>query len=611
MSGTNSQSNNPTDPLVVDEPVTVDGTVDIGNQFDDEYEVLCDNNGAFVRRLRTNSAGAVTVANFTLGGGAYVPVGTVRSCATVTNGYAVLCDTVGPFLRQYSTNEAGTFSVTSLTLAGVLYVPVGAVGICPQTVSGSVTVSNLRDDELEILCDAGAANLPFIRRYRTDSAGVVTSANFTLDGTTPYVLVGAAARCTAVTGTVSVSNLAADDEMEVLCDAGAANLPFLRQYAYPPGGGAPVVSNFALDGVTPYVVIGPVARCTSVTVTNFPATQPISGSVSLLNQFDDEYQVLCDTTPTTFIRRFRTDSAGVVTVANFTLAGGAFVPVGAVGNCATAGSVTVSNQSDDEWEVLCDAGAAGAQFLRRYRTDSTGTVTSANFLLDGTTAYVVLGVATACRGISGVVPLPTGAATLAAQRDDEWVVLCDNNGPFSRRYRTDSAGAVTKADFLLDGTTAYVTVGTIVVCGDVTNFPLSRSVVVLCDNNGAFLRRYNITSAGVVTKTDTLLDGSTVYVTVGTIKSCSPSASNSTLTWSTVNLGSGAVNVGAGSKGWTAALNVATAVTPAATDTGTVGGQTVPVGYSVGIDADEGQTVVNNTALTAAGVAFWTVVVRT
>lgn len=86
MSGTGASSGR-TD---LDEPVDVDGSVDVGNLRDDEYEVLC--------------------------------------------------DTVGPFIRRYRTDSTGLLTVTDLTLAGVAYAPVGAVGVCPSTVGGTVTV---------------------------------------------------------------------------------------------------------------------------------------------------------------------------------------------------------------------------------------------------------------------------------------------------------------------------------------------------------------------------------------------------------------------------------------------------------------------------------------
>lgn len=373
---------------------------------------------------------------------------------------------------------------------------------------------------------------------------------------------------------VTVANMV-DDEVEILCDSGAGNLPFLRRYDFS-AGSPPVITNTTLDGVTPYVPVGPVARCSATAITN---------------QFDDEYQILCDSTPTTFLRRLRTDSAGVVTVANFTLAGGAFVPVGAVSSC----SVTVGNFRDDEYVQLCDS--TPTPFLRRFRTDAAGAVTTSDLTLAGG-AFVPVGAVGLC------------ATAVNNRRDLFAQVLCDTVGSFLRRFTMNDAGVVTATNTTLDGVTAYVPVGAVGVCGLTVSNRRDTTTEVLCDNNGAFLRRYTINDAGVVTIINTLLDGTTAYVPVGTVKTCSPASNASTLTWSTINAGSGVVAVGLNSEGWTATLNVASGVTVGAGDTGTIGGQTVPVGYSVGVDADPGQLITTATNLSAAGVAFWTVLVR-
>jgi hypothetical protein len=263
----------------------------------------------------------------------------------------------------------------------------------------------------------------------------------------------------------------------------------------------------------------------------------------------------------------------------------------------SSGTVNVGNRRDIFAEILCDTVGT---FLRRFQEDDAGVVTIVNTTLDGTTVYVPVGAVARC----------DGNVTVDNQFDDEYQVLCDTVTSFVRRYRTDLAGAITVTNLTLAGG-AYVPVGAVGSCSDtVNNFPSGREFVILCDNAGPFLRRFNTTSAGVVTATDTLLDGTTAYVSVGTVSAC-PRYANNTVTFSTINLAAGAVVVGAGSKGWTATLQVASGVTPAAGDTGVIGGQTVAVGYSVGISADDGRTIPVGTTLTAAGVAFWTVGVMT
>ena len=66
----------------------------------------------------------------------------------------------------------------------------------PVTVDGTVDVGNFPSDrELEVLCDSGAANAPFLRRYNITTAGAVTITNTLLDGTTAYVPVGPVVNC--------------------------------------------------------------------------------------------------------------------------------------------------------------------------------------------------------------------------------------------------------------------------------------------------------------------------------------------------------------------------------------------------------------------------------
>lgn len=66
------------------------------------------------------------------------------------------------------------------------------------TVDGIVDIGNFPSDrELKVLCDAGAANTAFLRRYNVTPAGVITFTDTLLDGTTPYVPVGPVVVCTS------------------------------------------------------------------------------------------------------------------------------------------------------------------------------------------------------------------------------------------------------------------------------------------------------------------------------------------------------------------------------------------------------------------------------
>jgi hypothetical protein len=169
---------------------------------------------------------------------------------------------------------------------------------------------------------------------------------------------------------------------------------------------------------------------------------------------------------------------------------------------------------DIEQVLLTDEGTnPDTDFLRTYEYACDGTLIGfTDTLLDGTTGYAPVG---------PIVVTVQSAAT----RDIEQVVLCDTVGPFVRRYRYNPDGSFQGFLNLTLAGAPYVPVGAVVVCADVvSNFPSDREVAVLCDTVGAFLRRYNVTSAGVVTATDTTLNGVTPYVPVGAVGVCGGAA---------------------------------------------------------------------------------------
>lgn len=177
MTGTNSQSNNPTDPVVVTDgagPLTVDGVVAVSNF--PAVQPVSDNGGSLTVDGAVAILGPVTVTD---GGGPLTVDGTVS--ATMLNRRdtfdEVLCDTVTQFLRRYTVNDAGVVTITNTTLDGTTaYVPVGAVSRC----AGS------RTDEVQVMCDSAG---PFLRRLSWDLAGVLTVTNLTLAGG-PYAPAG-------------------------------------------------------------------------------------------------------------------------------------------------------------------------------------------------------------------------------------------------------------------------------------------------------------------------------------------------------------------------------------------------------------------------------------
>lgn len=183
----------------------------------------------------------------------------------------------------------------------------------------------------------------------------------------------------------------------------------------------------------------------------------------------------------------------------------------------------ISNTDDTEILCLCDDQGGGTivPFVRIVTVDSGGTVTTADFELDGVTPYVPSGTVGKCTGGSG--------------DDSEIMCLCDNQGggvivPFLRIITAPGdGGPLVIADFELDGVTPYVTSGTVEKCE--SEAPDDHEVLCLCDDQGGgtiveFLRRLVVDAAGVVTLVDTELDGTTAYVVLGTVIKCSAGGGN-------------------------------------------------------------------------------------
>lgn len=147
-----------------------------------------------------------------------------------------------------------------------------------------------------------------------------------------------------------------------------------------------------------------------------------------------------------------------------------------------------------------------------------------------------------------------GGGGLTAETNE--VVLIDQGNSdhaFLRKLVHNAAGAVTGATYVeLDGTTAYTPLGTISlapatqpVSGSVTatisgtpsvsisgtpTTTRSGDVLVLpmVDGTGAqFLRKYALSTAGVLSATDVQLDGTTSFTASGTVRPFSPHLSTS------------------------------------------------------------------------------------
>ncbi|MER6632313.1 hypothetical protein ABT301_29535 [Streptomyces sp. NPDC000987] len=117
--------------------------------------------------------------------------------------------------------------------------------------------------------------------------------------------------------------------------------------------------------------------------------------------------------------------------------------------------------------------------------------------------------------------------------ETETVQLCDDAGPFLRRY-TWLGGTATFEDFALDGVTPHVVTGSVRACagdggGDGSCCPaVTTDTVTLCDTAAdgtvtSFLRHLTYTEGATVPAvTDTALDGVTPYTPAGTVGTCGP-----------------------------------------------------------------------------------------
>lgn len=396
---------------------------------DVEQATLCDDNGPFIRRYEYNDQSGLpsgVPTDYTLAGAPYVAVGTVVACGGSGGSVAefILCDDVGTFIRKFIQDDEGAVTaIVDLTLAGAPYVPTGTVTRCESA-----------DTEFTTVCDAGSSTTLLVR-YAFDSVGLVTDTlYYNLDGTGPVAPVGPISEggcCTpfslgescydagggdirrvmgerrcrpdgtpgfdlyfydtqsgdlvptpAFVDCPGPDDISRDTEQIVLCDN---NGPFIRAYQWGADTGTPsgAPADYTLAGL-PYVPVGPVVNC---------------GASSTAR--DEELLVLCDSTPTRFLRRYNYDAAtgALIGIVNTTLDGSTpFVPVGAVGVCTTA----IASDFDFVVQSLCDSN--GTAFFRRLTFNSaTGAVTSTTDTTLAGAAFVPVGAVGLCSNCCPVV----------------------------------------------------------------------------------------------------------------------------------------------------------------------------------------------------------------
>jgi hypothetical protein len=291
-----------------------------------------------------------------------------------------------------------------------------------------------------------------------------------------------------------------DDETVMLCDSSG---PFLRRYVFL--NGTATFQDVALDGQTPHVVTGTVGTC--------PACDPtpplalvglcLAGGAPIAVVVSRQ----CDGTTT---------RDGWLDLTTGIYSAGA--PPAGTGACTPPGAFDLAG-------ILCDTDPATGQVLGlalvQYAYNPDNSLASLQLLnpADGT-PYALRGELRNC---------PQGEAAPEADLVVLCDVQPDGTSvPFVRDYRRDQNTLIVgHTDYALDGT-GYNTTGTVGKCPTVIPDPVLvvpqvfHGEVILCDDSGPFVRKYVQATDGSVTSVVNLtLDGGT-YNPTGPARLCPP-----------------------------------------------------------------------------------------
>lgn len=186
-------------------------------------------------------------------------------------------------------------------------------------------------------------------------------------------------------------------EVLQLCDLvdGQDPVPFLRHITYDSGGAVAVVTDTALDGLSPYAPSGTVGICR-------PEPGPEPYVTQMCRCDDTDGDGIADTD---YVEVLEVAADGTLTSVGAYTAdmSGPYAPVSPV-PCPAAGSPGPDLAA--EAVLLCDITAEGAtSFLRHLRYNAAGEViTTSDTELDGTTPYTVTGEPGQCATAEGEAP---------------------------------------------------------------------------------------------------------------------------------------------------------------------------------------------------------------
>ncbi|MFI9591202.1 hypothetical protein [Nonomuraea sp. NPDC052265] len=277
------------------------------------------------------------------------------------------------------------------------------------------------------LCDLtpGGGCVPFLRHLVRDCDGAITSTtDTTLDGTTAYTVAGAAGDCSACA--VECVDTICVQRCDDTDGDGQADQTYSELWCVHVDGSTELVLTYADDPSQPYTPVAPV-ECTY----GCPESQTV---------------LLCDDSGA-FLRRY-TFLNGTASFEDVALDGHTpHIVTGTVGVCASDNDCL-----DTVCRTRCDDtdgdGQADATYSELWCVHADG---SADLVLtyqdDPSVAY------------TPVAPVECEYGAVAS----EALTLCDDSGPFLRRY-TWLNGAASYEDVALDGQTPHVVTGTVRTC---------------------------------------------------------------------------------------------------------------------------------------------------